>query len=112
MNHIKSLEHRIKELESERTNGGKVHRSSSVSDAAPSVPSSSLSPHPSPVAKFEPDEDGFPHSHADEDSGPSDAESEIDQLIAPTRHLVVSPVSYSRWVAGCKPGDLVTRRRS
>ncbi|KAI0337043.1 hypothetical protein BDW22DRAFT_1433627 [Trametopsis cervina] len=89
VNHIKSLEHRIKELESERTNGGKVHRSSSVSDAAPSVPSSSLSPHPSPVAKFEPDEDGFPHSHADEDSGPSDVESEIDQLIAPTRHLVL-----------------------
>ncbi|KAI0083369.1 fungal-specific transcription factor domain-containing protein [Irpex rosettiformis] len=91
VNHIKSLEHRVKELESElaRSHNG---RSGSVSDAARSVPSSSISPHASPITKFEPDEDGLPngdHEDGEDSSAESDGESEIDQLIAPTRHLVL-----------------------
>jgi hypothetical protein len=76
-----------------------------VSDVARSAASSSLSPHPSPIAKFEPEEDRFPDSEhyqqqeQGEESGRSDGESEIDQLIAPTRHLVVSVPSSNLFSA-------------
>lgn len=92
VNHIKSLEARVKELEGELSSSrSHTRRSGSVSDAARSVGSSSLSPHPSPITKFEPEDDSFLNGHDGTDS-PSNSEddSEIDQLIAPTRHLVVS----------------------
>ncbi|PSR76093.1 hypothetical protein PHLCEN_2v8681 [Hermanssonia centrifuga] len=100
VNHIKSLEVRVKELECELSQT-KTRRSLSLSDAAASGSggSSSLSPRPSPIAKFEPDDgDGMPHMDLADDDGDddgdspsrgSDQDSEIEQLIAPTRHLVV-----------------------
>ena len=83
VNHIKSLEARVKELEGELSGGrggGGTRRSGSVSDATRQ--SSSLSPHPSPVTKFEEHDDAIL-------AGAPDDDSEIEQLIAPTRHLVV-----------------------
>lgn len=117
VNHIKSLEHRVKELEAEvaqpnKSSSTSARRSDSVSDAARSAASSSLSPHPSPVAKFEPDEDRFPEENDEDSSGQSDADSEIDQLIAPTRHLVVRPQLYFSpgTTDPVTPSHLVTRR--
>ena len=97
VNHIKSLEARVKELEGELS-GSRSHptRSGSVSDAARSAGSSSLSPHPSPVTKFELDDDAIPNGDDGIGSASSDNESEIEQLIAPTRHLVVRSTSFSR----------------
>ena len=94
VNHIKSLEARVRELEGDlaRTRAG------SLSDAAPpsAAGSSSLSPQPQPspvaVAKYEPDEDDRDQllvDAADADDEGADQDSEIEQLIAPTRHLVV-----------------------
>lgn len=97
VNHIKSLEQRVRELEGDLQRAREpTRRSGSVSDAARSVASSSLSPHPSPVAKLEPDDDLVLNGHDELDpANISDDESEIDQLIAPTRHLVVSTASHA-----------------
>jgi hypothetical protein len=100
VNHIKSLEARVKELEAELSSsrgGSHTHtgRSGSVSDAARSAGSSSLSPHPrSPITKFEPDDDAVLNGeNGGESPSGSEDDSEIEQLIAPTRHLVVSIIS-------------------
>ena len=109
VNHIKSLESRVKELETDlaRAQG----RSSSLSDSGGAAGSSSLSPQPSPahqVAKYEDEEDAHVPNGAtgiddgdeegrgrgrgkDSKASESDEDSEIEQLIAPTRHLVVHP---------------------
>ncbi|GJE99786.1 fungal specific transcription factor domain-containing protein [Phanerochaete sordida] len=89
VNHIKSLEARVKELEGELSSSrSATRRSGSVSDATRQ--SSSLSPHPSPVTKFEEHDDSIPNGDDDLDSAAgSDVDSEIEQLIAPTRHLVL-----------------------
>ena len=97
VNHIKSLETRVKELEAELARS-RAQRSGSISDATPSAAgSSSLSPRPSPIAKYEPDDDDrLPDDDDDDEPRNSDQDSEIEQLIAPTRHLVVRlPVNLS-----------------
>lgn len=97
VNHIKSLEARVKELEGELSGSHpQTRRSGSVSDAARSA-GSSISPHPSPITKFEPDDDTIPNGEDRPDSpSNSDFDSEIEQLIAPTRHLVVRSATTSR----------------
>lgn len=94
VNHIKSLEHRVKELEGELSQARGGH-SGSASDATPSA-SGSYSLSPPPLPKFEPDEDDQLPDGEDDGHHSSDPDSEIEQLIAPTRHLVVrTPSLYA-----------------
>ena len=132
VNHIKSLETRVRELENEllRTkrhsngrshsthSGSQSHSHGSDATATPTTSiagSASLSPRTSPIAKFEPDDDEkVPPQREDSDeeleplddldeldeekkggardgggNASGEEDSEIEQLIAPTRHLVV-----------------------
>lgn len=101
VNHIKSLEAKVKELEGELSGSHpQTRRSGSVSDAARSA-GSSISPHPSPITKFEPDDETIPNGEDRADSpSNSDFDSEIEQLIAPTRHLVVRSPITSQHIVG------------
>ncbi|KAI0782595.1 fungal-specific transcription factor domain-containing protein [Abortiporus biennis] len=79
VNHIKSLEHKVKELEAELGRGGKQD---GLPEAGPSTFPDSLQ-----YPKSEPDENHA--SHDPSQSGADTDDSDVEQIIAPTKSLVI-----------------------